>query len=405
MPRQRSEGPKRIVSKLKDGTTWAYFYDRKTGTKIGQERLDNAPAGAEPGSVAALVLEYRDSGHFKSRKPGTREIYGRALDFVSHHLGHFPVRSVKPKVIQEIKEQLQDTPSKANQVLAVLSIIFKHALKRGAVELNPAASPGKMEMRPRTQIWSYETEERYLNEFRPSLKLAFHLMLYTLQRLSDCLAMTTRQITEMDGRLYVVLNQAKTDALVAIPIHRTLEPLVRERMAQRVTRVVTAADGTKREVETALLVPSPRGKSWARRNASRAWDNDMAAADKKLRKELEAAGKSPEDIEAEVSRQGEQRRDLRRTGIVRLAERGATTPQIAAISGHAIDYCQRIIDTYLPRRTEVALGGIEAWEKFEPRVIRMPDMAREEFRGQKVVFLTPVTENELENGKSNRKVS
>lgn len=405
MPRQRSDGPKKVVSKLKDGSTWAYFYDRKTGIKIGQERVDDAAGGPPAGSVAALIAEYKTSAHFKSRKPGTREIYGRALDFVAHHMGQFAVQSVRAKDIQEIKDALQDTPSKANQVLAVLSIIFKHALRRGAIEVNPAASPGKLEVLPRTQIWSYETEERYMNEFRPSLRLAFHLMLYTLQRLSDCLAMTTRQITEMDGRLYVVLNQAKTDALVAIPIHRTLEPLVRERMEQRVTRVVAAADGTKREVETTLLVPSPHGKLWSRRNASRAWDHDMAEADARLRKQLEDAGKAPEDIEAEIGRQGEQRRDLRRTGIVRLAERGATTPQIAAISGHAIDYCQRIIDTYLPRRTEVALGGIEAWEKFEPRVIRMPDAAREEFRGQKVVFLAPVSENELENGKSNRKLA
>jgi integrase len=405
VPRQRSEGPKKVVSKLKDGSTWAYFYDRKTGTKIGQERLDNATEGATPGSVAALIEDYRRSTHFKSRKPGTQEIYGRSLDFVSEHLGPFPVQSVRARDIQELKDFLQDTPSKANQVLAVLSIIFKHAVKRGAIEVNPAASPGKLEIRPRTQIWSYETEERYLGEFRPSLKLAFHLMLYTLQRLSDCLAMTTRQITEMDGRLYVVLTQAKTDTMVAIPIHRTLEPLVRERMAQRVCRKVRAADGTEREVETTLLVPSPHGKLWSRRNASRAWDHDMAAADEALRKKLEAARKSPEDIEAEISRHGEQRRDLRRTGIVRLAERGATTPQIAAISGHSIDYCQRIIDTYLPRRTEVALGGIEAWEKFAPRVVRMPDAAREEFRGQKVLFLAPETENELENGKRNLRKS
>ncbi len=38
------------------------------------------------------------------------------------------------------------------------------------------------------------------------------------------------------------------------------------------------------------------------------------------------------------------------------------SPQIAALSGHDIDYCQRIIDTYLPRRTEVALGAIKLWE-------------------------------------------
>jgi len=35
-----------------------------------------------------------------------------------------------------------------------------------------------------------------------------------------------------------------------------------------------------------------------------------------------------------------------------LAEAGATTPQIAAISVHSIDYCQRIIDTYTSRRKD-----------------------------------------------------
>jgi hypothetical protein len=69
-----------------------------------------------------------------------------------------------------------------------------------------------------------------------------------------------------------------------------------------------------------------------------------------------------------------------------MAEGGATTPQIAAVSGHQIDYCQRIIDTYLPRRTEVALGGIEAWEAAEksgPRVVRLSDAVALESRAQK----------------------
>jgi hypothetical protein len=46
-----------------------------------------------------------------------------------------------------------------------------------------------------------------------------------------------------------------------------------------------------------------------------------------------------------------------------LAEAGANTPMIAAISGHGIDYCQSIIDTYLPRRTEIAVAAIEIWKR------------------------------------------
>lgn len=373
MPRPRGDGPKRILKRRADGTVWAYLYDRRTGENVGIEQVGKKDPGAAAGSMSALILDYRDSPRFKSRKPGTRKIYGHTLDFIDRVMGPLLVRNITPNDIQILKDELQDTPSKANQTLALLSILFKRAVKSGAVMVNPAASPGKLELPPRTQLWSPETEDRYMSEFRPSLQLAFALMLYTLQRLSDVLAMTMRQVTEKDGRLYIVVKQAKTDALVGIPVHNKLEPRLRARLAQRITRTVAAADGTKREVETTLLVASPRGKLWARRNASRAWDHDMAAADARLRASLAAAGRSPEDIEAAVARHGEQRRDLRRTGIVRLAERGATTPQIAAISGHSIDYCQRIIDTYLPRRTEVALGGIEAWENFGPRVVRMPD--------------------------------
>jgi hypothetical protein len=69
-----------------------------------------------------------------------------------------------------------------------------------------------------------------------------------------------------------------------------------------------------------------------------------------------------------------QRRDFRRTGTIRLAEAGATTPQITALCGHGIDYCQRIIDTYLPRRTEAAPGAIKIWESATnaSKVVRLP---------------------------------
>jgi hypothetical protein len=31
------------------------------------------------------------------------------------------------------------------------------------------------------------------------------------------------------------------------------------------------------------------------------------------------------------------------------------------VTGWSIDYCQSIVDVYLPRRTEVALTAIEVW--------------------------------------------
>ncbi|MBV1825346.1 hypothetical protein [Komagataeibacter oboediens] len=78
-------------------------------------------------------------------------------------------------------------------------------------------------------------------------------------------------------------------------------------------------------------------------------------------------GFSKEVVREQLGENHRQRRDLRRTGIVCLAEAGATTPQIASISSHGIDYCQWIIDIYLPRRTEVAIAGMQLWEQHQER--------------------------------------
>src|SRR5690242_10036189 len=59
------------------------------------------------------------------------------------------------------------------------------------------------------------------------------------------------------------------------------------------------------------------------------------------------------------------RRDLRRTAVVRMAQAGLAVPRIASITGWGVDYRQRIVDTYLPRRSEVAASAIEQWEAAE----------------------------------------
>jgi hypothetical protein len=37
-----------------------------------------------------------------------------------------------------------------------------------------------------------------------------------------------------------------------------------------------------------------------------------------------------------------------------MAEAGATTPQIASVSGHSIEATQRVLETYLPRNRDLA---------------------------------------------------
>jgi integrase len=92
------------------------------------------------------------------------------------------------------------------------------------------------------------------------------------------------------------------------------------------------------ERRAVLIVPNTTGLRWQYRNFSGSWNA--------------VCERSGID--------GVQRRDLRRAAMVRMAEAGATTAKIAAVSGHTIDQMARILDTYIPRRGEVAAGAIEA---------------------------------------------
>ncbi|MGA8757405.1 MAG: hypothetical protein WB611_13960, partial [Stellaceae bacterium] len=52
--------------------------------------------------------------------------------------------------------------------------------------------------------------------------------------------------------------------------------------------------------------------------------------------------------------------------MLRMAEAGATVPQIASVSGHSIEATQRILETYLPRNrdlAEIAIARLADYQK------------------------------------------
>jgi integrase len=372
MPRQ-PPGLNTVTKRRPDGTVVRYYYDRTSGLFLGHDKdaalakLGAPPAPKEiPGSLSALITEYRDTPEFKRLRPGTRKLYIRYLDQMKTAWGDLAIRGIDEGVIQDIKVQHQATPSKANMILALFRNLLGLALLKRYVKTNAALRPKRLPPPKRIEIWSHDLEDEFVALARDSLKLGFMLMLYTLQRPNDCLDMTKGRVSERGGRLYIALRQAKTGELLEVPVHRRLEPLIRARL--------DSADAPL------LLVPSPTGRRWAYRNFARAWDLVIARMNERVSADLLAKGWDKDAVAAEVAARHRQRRDLRRTGVVRLAEAGATTPQIAAVSGHSIDYCQKIIDTYLPRRTEVALGGMEAWERHTGRgsstVVRLSSSRR-----------------------------
>jgi len=343
MPRKRSTGLNTVTRMRSDGVKVVTYYHRRTGVRLGTDReeairlaahLDGLHGGPETGTFFGLVTRYLGSPEYQRLSPGSQRTYRVYLDRLRETFGNLPLIGLTRPMVLRLRDKLASTPSRANETIKALRIVLQWAVDRGELRSNAASRPGMIPTRPRATIWTAAEIARFREAAADPVRLAFDLMLATAQRPGDVLALTWQDVRADQGRLWLTLRQKKTGKLVTIPASRELEA----------TLIAAAPEplGERR----GPIVPSPKGKTWNLRNFSRVWDETMKAAG------LEAL----------------QRRDLRRTAMVSMAIAGATEPQIASVSGHSIERTRQILDTYLPRRPELALGAIEALERLRANV-------------------------------------
>jgi hypothetical protein len=65
-------------------------------------------------------------------------------------------------------------------------------------------------------------------------------------------------------------------------------------------------------------------------------------------------------------------RDFRRTCVVTMGQRGIPDHLIAAITGHRRDSVKKILETYLPRTTGMAMLAVDLTHDRAPRQISRP---------------------------------
>jgi hypothetical protein len=397
MPRPVSTGLNTVKRRRADGTVTTTWYHRRTGILIGRDvdgmTLDQAierartiaaeplQSGPKPGSFGELAMLYLGGPGFKKLAPRTQGEYRDHISILRGMWEDVPLAGITKKAVVVMHQQYADRPYRGNAILRTLRIVLnygRHDLELADLaDRNPADRLELHGTEPRNQVWPQAKIDAFLQAATacgmPRLRKALALLLYTGQRASDVLDMATPMVWEAEGRTWIRLRQAKTDELLDVPCHRRLaEELAAEDPPAR--------DRRKREASI-LLLPSPTGRRWTIRNFARAWDRVEARANLRLAREAIAArgglptrSQDRAAAKAAIRAQlivGLQRRDLRRTSVVQMAAAGATVPQIAAITGWQIDYTQKIVDTYLPKRGEVALEAVERWENAKaPRVLQ-----------------------------------
>lgn len=249
------------------------------------------------GSLGALVERFYRSAEFANVKPSSQRLYRIALEAVAVQDGHRMVHDLPAEKARKIIEEIgAERPGMANLTRSVLQLVFGLAIKLRWRLDNPFLSVPVYKMGTHhtwTEAELEQFEERWPRGTRQ--RLAYDALLYTTQRIGDVVGLK-RPKTKRDVFRFA---QEKTETELVIGIRAT-------------------------EARGVFLIGDMAGRPMT----ANALGKMMASA-------IDDA-----ELPARCVTHG-----LRKAGMRRLAEHGATAHQIGAVSGHkSLKELQRYTD-------------------------------------------------------------
>jgi integrase len=265
-----------------------------------QAALDAAPSievGAGrtiPGTISAVVVAYYSSTDFRDLSAATQSYRRWLIEKFRADFGKYPVTMLEPKHVAAMFERI-DSPHMRKQWLKMLRGLMTYAVRVGMRASDPTIGI-RIKYRQKgdgVRTWGEPEIEafRHRHPIGSTARLAFELLLNTVQRRSDVVRMGRQHIR--DDALQV--TQQKTGAKLKLPL---------------MPELITAIEATPSNHLTFLTTAS--GKPFSPPYFGR-W----------FRQQCDQAGL-----------QGFSAHGLRKAGCRRLAEAGCSEKQIAAWSGH-----------------------------------------------------------------------
>ncbi len=303
----------------------------------------------QAGTMADLIRRYKEGRKWAKTAPKTKKGYQWFLDIIERWAGCDPVTDITPDDVQELYETYREkTPVKAVALIRVLRLLLGQGVRLKMISTNPASKP-EMEIKQAFtgKLWPREAVQMFVQEAdamgRHSLGTAVLIAWWTGQRQGDVLRLT--RAAYRNGVFHV--TQRKTGSRVMVP-H---SPTVQARIEAELNRQ------TDKKVESAFLIVSEEtGQPYVEDNFRHLFAT--------LRERVARVQPMFETPDGPVETKGLLFMWLRHTAITELAMGGSTVPQIAAVSGHAIESVETILDRYLVRTkalAEAACANRLAW--------------------------------------------
>ncbi|MEN3176398.1 tyrosine-type recombinase/integrase [Gluconobacter sp. OJA] len=306
------------IQRFKDRHGKVRYYFRKKGQKsIPLPDLRDpafiaayqaAASGAEPrgldaakvtrtGSLRDVIESWYVTAHFKTLEESTKAVYRRLLERMrGADYAANPVLLMESRHVRMIMARHNDSPTTANRMLRLLSMLMEHAIHMGWAENNPTAGVPRMKIKSDgIHSWTDDEIARYEARWPSGTRerRALALLLYTGQRRSDVVKMGPRSLTGHG----IHVRQQKTGTELVIPIHEQLRVELNQWQPSGAGTFLATEKGRPMSVNNFY-------------NQFIDWCREAGLP----------AGCSPHG--------------LRKAAARRLAEAGCTTHQIAAITGH-----------------------------------------------------------------------
>ncbi len=320
------------------------FWERLADAQKGQKLSTVIKTSVyKYGTLGWLIIEYKRSSEWKSLKESTKRAYETSLSWLMENHGHRNLKGVETRHLQKIIGDLHSTPAAANNLRKRLIALMSLAVMKGVLPYNPALETKAFKLsKEGIRPWTEDDIKQYLKHHTEGSHAhrALVVMLFTGMSRADAARFSWRHI--VDGQItYKRLKTETTGGVaVTIPIHPQLRKVILETPESHETFLATNK-GKQRNVDSFG-------------NEVRKWCNQAGLP--------------------ECSAHG-----LRKSLTNRLAEAGATTHQIAAVTGHQslrlVEHYTRGVERKKLAQTAIALLSQDSVEN--PKLDEPFDMVRQ----------------------------
>jgi len=181
------------------------------------------PARVIPYSIRDLVASYMGGTEYQSLRSSTQSTYGRFLSRIVIDFGDLDATIIESSYVRSIRDKYgAGKPTAGNRALSLMSVLMNHACEIGWIDKNPCRGVRKIKIKANNGFHSWTDAE--IDQFKSSYaegtkeRLALMLMLHTAQRGSDICRMGPQHVT--NGIIRV--SQQKTGTTLYIPLSTEL---------------------------------------------------------------------------------------------------------------------------------------------------------------------------------------